>query len=50
LVRDIDVYRAAKADAEKIVARDMHLARPEHAGLRAALESQPSTRALLLSS
>jgi ATP-dependent DNA helicase RecG len=50
LVRDIDVYRAAKAAAEKIVARDTHLARPEHAGLRAALESQPSTRALLLSS
>ena len=29
---------------------DPQLERPEHAGLRAALETQPSTRALLLSS
>lgn len=50
LVRDIDVYRAAKNAAEAIVARDPQLGRPEHAGLRAALESQPSTRALVISS
>lgn len=50
LVRDIDVYRAAKATAETIVARDPNLERSEHAGLRAALEAQPSTRALLFSS
>jgi ATP-dependent DNA helicase RecG len=50
LVRDIDVYRAAKAAAEEIVAGDPALARSEHAGLRAVLTAQPSTRALLLSS
>jgi ATP-dependent DNA helicase RecG len=50
LVRDIDVYRAAKAAAEQIVAGDPALGRPEHAGLRAVLAAQPSTRALLLSS
>jgi ATP-dependent DNA helicase RecG len=50
LVRDIDVYRAAKAAAEQLAGDDPTLARPEHAGLRAALAAQPSTRALLLSS
>ena len=50
LVRDIDVYRAAKAAAELIVAGDPALGRPEHAGLRDVLTAQPSTRALLLSS
>lgn len=50
LVRDIDVYRAAKAQAERIIAADPSLALPEHAGLRAALERGPSTRALVLSS
>ncbi|MGB6987293.1 MAG: ATP-dependent DNA helicase RecG, partial [Candidatus Aquilonibacter sp.] len=50
LVRDFDIYRAAKAQAEKIVAADPALRRPEHAALRAALERAPSTRALVLSS
>jgi ATP-dependent DNA helicase RecG len=50
LIRDIDIYRAAKAAAESIVAEDPSLERREHAGLRAMLEAQPSTRALLLSS
>ncbi|HEY6326710.1 MAG TPA: ATP-dependent DNA helicase RecG, partial [Candidatus Cybelea sp.] len=50
LVRDVDVYRAARSAAEAIVARDPVLERSEHAGLRAALESQPSTRALVISS
>jgi ATP-dependent DNA helicase RecG len=50
LVRDIDVYRAAKLAAERIVASDPQLESPEHAGLRAALETQPTTRALLISS
>jgi ATP-dependent DNA helicase RecG len=50
LLRDIEVYRAAKAAAEAIVARDPHLSLLEHAGLRAMLESQPSTRALVFSS
>jgi ATP-dependent DNA helicase RecG len=50
LLRDLDVYRAAKLAAEAIVARDPLLQRPEHAGLRMTLASQPSTRALLFSS
>lgn len=50
LVRDFDVYRAAKQTAEAIVADDPHLSAAEHAGLRSVLERQPSTRALLLSS
>jgi ATP-dependent DNA helicase RecG len=50
LLRDVDVYRAAKLAAEEIVARDPALTEPEHAGLRAALERQPSTRALMVSS
>ncbi len=50
LVRDFDVYRAAKAAAEAIVERDPHLSKPEHSGLRDVLRSQPSTRALVLSS
>jgi ATP-dependent DNA helicase RecG len=50
LVRDIEVYRAAKAAAEQIVAADPALRDPSHAGLRALLERRPSTQALLLSS
>lgn len=50
LVRDFDLYRAAREAAEAIVARDPHLAAPENAGLHALMERQPSTRALLLSS
>jgi ATP-dependent DNA helicase RecG len=50
LLRDFDVYRAAKAAAEEIVATDAGLVRPEHAGLRGMLESQPRNRALVLSS
>jgi ATP-dependent DNA helicase RecG len=50
LVRDIDVYREAKAEAEAIVASDPELRRPEHRGLRDALARGPSTRALVFSS
>ncbi|MGB6519055.1 MAG: ATP-dependent DNA helicase RecG [Candidatus Cybelea sp.] len=50
VIRDFDVYRAAKEAAGKIVEADPNLARADHAGLRAVLEAQPSTRALLLSS
>ncbi|HUA08858.1 MAG TPA: ATP-dependent DNA helicase RecG [Candidatus Acidoferrales bacterium] len=50
LVRDIAVYREARAQAEKIVAADPALKQPVHAALRAALERAPSTRALVLSS
>lgn len=50
LVRDIDVYAQARAAAERIVAQDPRLERPEHAGLRAQLASGRSTMALVLSS
>ncbi|MFY9858959.1 MAG: ATP-dependent DNA helicase RecG [Candidatus Cybelea sp.] len=50
LLRDIEVYRAAKTAAQQIVAGDPALARAEHAGLREMLAAQPSTRALLVSS
>lgn len=50
LVADVATYRAAKAEAERIVADDPALAAPQHAGLRALLERRPSTRSLLLSS
>jgi ATP-dependent DNA helicase RecG len=50
LARDFDVYRAAKAAAEAIVAGDPALQAPANAGLRAAIEREPSTRALLASS
>jgi len=50
LVRDIAVYRDAKAAAESIVADDPELRAPGHAGLRLLVEGEPSTRAMLLSS
>jgi ATP-dependent DNA helicase RecG len=50
LIRDIDIYRLAKADAERIIAADPALGRREYQGLREALERAPSTRALVLSS
>lgn len=50
LLRDVDVYRAARAAAQTIVARDPQLAHADHAGLRAMLATQPSTRALVISS
>jgi ATP-dependent DNA helicase RecG len=50
LIADFDVYRAAKAEAERIVAEDPELSADEHAGLRALLERRPSTRSLLYSS
>jgi ATP-dependent DNA helicase RecG len=50
LVRDVDVYRAAKVAAEEIVSEDPWLRERANAGLRELLERQVSTRALLLSS
>jgi len=50
LLRDVGVYRTAKLAAERIVAADPHLKRPEHAGLRSVLAMQPTTRALVFSS
>jgi ATP-dependent DNA helicase RecG len=50
LVRDIAIYRDAKAAAESIVAEDAELRAPGHAGLRSLVEGEPSARAMLLSS
>ncbi len=50
LVRDFELYRTAREVAEAIVAADPHLGALENSGLRALLERQPSTRALLVSS
>ncbi len=50
LIADIGVYQDAKQEAERIVATDPELRRAEHAGLRALLAREPSTRALVLSS
>ena len=50
LVRDVKIYREAKVAAERILAEDPELERPQHAGLRAALATQPSPRALVFSS
>jgi ATP-dependent DNA helicase RecG len=50
LVRDIAIYRDAKAAAEEIVAQDADLRSPAHAGLRSLIEGEPSARAMLLSS
>ncbi|HEV7179385.1 MAG TPA: ATP-dependent DNA helicase RecG, partial [Candidatus Baltobacteraceae bacterium] len=50
LIADIAIYREAKEQALCIVAADPTLRSPEHAGLRALLEREASTHALLLSS
>lgn len=50
LVRDIAIYRDAKAAAEQIVRSDPGLSSGAHAGLRALVEGEPSARAMLLSS
>ena len=50
LVRDIEIYRRAKSEAERIVAVDPTLRKPANRGLRALLEGEPSARAMLLSS
>jgi ATP-dependent DNA helicase RecG len=50
LVHDIEIYREAKAEAERIVSEDPDLTHPDHAALRAILAKEPTTRALVLSS
>lgn len=50
LVRDINIYRSAKEDAQRIIARDPELTSAPHRGLRALVEEQPSARALIVSS
>ena len=50
LLRDVDVYRAAKLAAEKIVATDPHLQAPNTRDCVRCSRAQPSTRALVMSS
>ncbi len=50
LLRDIDIYKQAQQAAKTIAATDPGLKAPEHAGLRALLEGEPTTRAMLVSS
>lgn len=50
LAKDFAVYKTAREAAQQILARDARLERPEHAGLRAALDSQPSLHSLRTSS
>jgi len=50
LVRDIAVYQQAKACAQAIVEADPLLEHPDHSGLRRLIESEPSARAILVSS
>jgi ATP-dependent DNA helicase RecG len=50
IVRDFALYKEASALALRIIQNDADLAGPEHAGLRALIEGEPSARAMLLSS
>ncbi|MHB1552244.1 MAG: ATP-dependent DNA helicase RecG [Vulcanimicrobiaceae bacterium] len=50
LIRDFAVYERARSTAAKIVEEDPSLSRPAHAPLRTLLDSEPSARAMLLSS
>ncbi len=50
LVRDVEIYREAKREAERIVDSDPTLRADEYAGLRSVLAREPSTRALVFSS
>jgi ATP-dependent DNA helicase RecG len=50
LVRDIAIYRKAKASAGRIIAADPELRAAENVRLRDLIEGEPSARAMLLSS
>lgn len=50
IVRDFALYKEASSSAARIIASDPQLANPDHAGLRALIEGEPSARAMLLSS
>jgi ATP-dependent DNA helicase RecG len=50
VVGDFALYMRAKADADAVVARDPELAKPENARLRALLDAQAESRAMLVSS
>ncbi len=47
---DFALYMRAKADADGVIARDPELRLPEHQRLRALLDAQAETRAMLVSS
>lgn len=50
LLTDLELYREAREAAERVLAADPDLSRPQNAGLRSALAREPSTRALGISS
>jgi ATP-dependent DNA helicase RecG len=50
LVQDFSVYLEAKREADRIVAGDPALERPEHRALRSLVETMPAARAMLISS
>lgn len=50
IVRDFALYKEASAAAARISKGDPQLLHPDHAGLRALIEGEPSARAMLLSS
>jgi ATP-dependent DNA helicase RecG len=50
LQNDFPIYREARAEAERILASDPELSRPEHAALRGSLEAGPSVRGAIASS
>lgn len=50
LVRDVGIYRSARADAERILRDDPQLRAPEHDGLRRLLEARPSALAMIVTS
>ncbi|MBC5809507.1 MAG: ATP-dependent DNA helicase RecG [Candidatus Eremiobacteraeota bacterium] len=50
IVGDFALYMRAKADADAVVAADPRLQRPEHAALRGLLDTETSSRAVMLSS
>ena len=50
IVRDFHLYKEASGVAAGLIASDPDLRAPEHAGVRALIEGEPSARAMLLSS
>ena len=50
LVRDIEIYRTAKRDAERAIREDPELQASEHVGLRRLLGARPSTLAMIVTS
>ncbi|MGH7717134.1 MAG: helicase-related protein, partial [Vulcanimicrobiaceae bacterium] len=50
LVQDFSVYLEAKREADRIVAGDPSLERPDHRTLRGLVETMPAARTMLISS